>query len=210
MRIVIFGATGATGRQLIQQAIAAGHQVVAYARDPSKIDADSERLTVVKGELTDEASIEKAVDGADAVISLLGPRGGSNQKPLTRGTQNIVKAMKNSGVRRLIASSTLSVRDPADKPSPTVSLLINIIKTTMHAAYEDITGAAETVRGSGLDWTIARVATLNNGPKTGEVRAGYVGTGQVGLAISRVDLAAFMLNQVEDRRYLRQAPAVSN
>ena len=164
----------------------------------------------MKGELTDEASIEKAVEGADAVISLLGPRGGSTQKPLTRGTQNIVKAMKTSGVRRLIASSTLSVRDTGDKPSPTVSLLVNIIKTTMHTAYQDITGAAETVRGSGLDWTIARVATLNNGPKTGNVRTGHAGTGHVGLSISRADPADFMLKQVEDGKYLRQAPAVSN
>jgi putative NADH-flavin reductase len=210
MRIVIFGATGATGRQLVQQAIAAGHQVVAYTRDPSKIDAESERLTVVKGELTDEASIENAIDGADAVISLLGPRGSSDQKPLTRGMQNIVKVMKASGVRRLVASSTLSVRDTGDKPSLTVSLLVNIIKTTMRAAYEDIIGAAEVVRGSGLDWTIARVAMLNNGPKTRNVRVGYVGTGQVGLGISRADLAGFMLRQVEDSKYLRQAPAVSN
>ena len=210
MRIVIFGATCATGRQLVQQAIAAGHQVVAYTRDPSKIDAESERLTVVKGELTDEASIENAIDGADAVISLLGPRGSSDQKPLTRGMQNIVKVMKASGVRRLVASSTLSVRDTGDKPSLTVSLLVNIIKTTMRAAYEDIIGAAEVVRGSGLDWTIARVAMLNNGPKTRNVRVGYVGTGQVGLGISRADLAGFMLRQVEDSKYLRQAPAVSN
>ena len=91
-----------------------------------------------------------------------------------------------------------------------VSLLVGIVKTTMHAAYEDIIGTAEALRNSDLDWTITRVAMLNDKPKIGVVRVGYVGTGQVGLGISRADFADFMLKQVEDRRYLRQAPAISN
>ncbi len=180
MRVVVFGATGGTGKLLIQQAIADSYQVVAYARNPSKIDFKSEQLTIVKGELSDERSIENAINGADAVISLLGPRGDSKHKPLTNGMQNIVKAMKTKSVRRLVASSTLSARDPEDKPNFTVSFMVGIVKTTMHAAYDDIIGAAEVVRGSDLDWTIVRVATLNDKPKAGAVKVGYVGSGQDG------------------------------
>ncbi|MGD0804389.1 MAG: SDR family oxidoreductase [Candidatus Bathyarchaeia archaeon] len=210
MRIVVFGATGGTGKQLVQEAIMAGNYVVIYARDPSKIDINSERLTVVKGELTDERSIEEVINGADAVFSLLGPRGSSSHRPLTTGMQNIVKVMKAKGVRRLVASSTLSVKDPEDKPNLMTSLLVGIVKTTMRAAYEDIIGIAETIRGSDLDWTIIRIALLNNNVKTGVVRVGYIGTGQVGLGVSRIDLANFMLEQVEDKKYLRKAPAISN
>lgn len=210
MRVVVFGATGGTGKLLIQQAIANSYQVVAYARYPSKIDFKSEQLTIVKGELSDEKSIENAINGADAVISLLGPRGDSKHKPLTNGMKNIVKAMKTKSVRRLVASSTLSVRDPEDKPNFTVSLMVGIVKTTMHAAYDDIIEAAEVIRGSDLDWTIVRVATLNNKPKAGTVKVGYVGSGQVGLDISRADFADFMLKQVEDKRHIRQAPSISN
>jgi len=210
MRLVIFGVTGGTGKQLIKEAITAGYHVVAYARNPSKIDIESERLAVVKGDLADEEAIENAINGADVVISLLGPRGDSNNKPLTNGMQNIVKAMKTRGVRRLVASSTLSLKDPEDKPNFTVSLLVVIVKTTMRAAYEDIIGAAEVVRGSDLDWTIVRVATLNDKSKTSLVKVGYVGSGQVGLSISRADFADFMLKQVADRVYLKKAPAISN
>jgi hypothetical protein len=80
----------------------------------------------------------------------------------------------------------------------------------MNAPYKDIVGAAEAVRGSDLDWTIVRVATLNDKPKTGVVKVGYVGADQVGLGISRADFADFILKQVEDRGYLKKAPAISN
>jgi putative NADH-flavin reductase len=210
MRITVFGATGGTGRRLVEQAIAEGNEVVAYVRNPSKLDMENEHLTVVQGELTDEELIEKAVKGVDAVISLLGPRGGSKSKPLTHGIQNIIAAMKKQGVRRLVITSTLSVKDPNDLPDFKTKSLVNIVKVTMHDAYEDIVSTAETVRNSDLDWTIVRLSMLNNKPKSGKVRAGYVGRGDVGTWISRADVADFMLKQVQDTKYLRQAPAITN
>jgi uncharacterized protein YbjT (DUF2867 family) len=210
MRITVFGATGGTGRRLVEQAIAEGNEVVAYVRNPSKLDMENEHLTVVQGELTDEELIEKAVKGVDAVISLLGPRGGSKSKPLTHGIQNIIAAMKKQGVRRLVITSTLSVKDPNDLPDFKTKSLVNIVKVTMHDAYEDVVGTAETVRNSDLDWTIVRLTMLNNKPKSGKVRAGYVGRGDVGTWISRADVADFMLKQVQDTKYLRQAPAITN
>lgn len=210
MKIAIFGATGETGRQFVEQALAAGYQVVAYVRNPSKLNTKHENLTIVQGELADQAIIERAVSGADAVISVLGPRGGSKGKPITRGMQNIIEAMKKQGVRRLIISSTLSAKDPNDLPDFKAKALVNLVKLTMHAAYEEIVSVADTVRKSDLDWTIVRLTTLNNNPKSGKVRVGYLGKGEVGLRISRADLAEFMLKQVQDTKYLRQAPVISN
>jgi len=212
MKLTIFGATGATGKQLIEQALAAGNQVVAFARNPSKIGASHEHLTIVQGELADTAAIERAVSGADAVISVLGPRPREdiNSKPLTQGMQNILAAMQKTNVRRLIISSTPSASDPNDFPDFKFKVLVAIVKSAMRPAYEEIVSVARIVRESDTDWTIVRVSLLNNHPGSGRIRAGYLGKKQVGTNISRADLAAFMLRQVEDTTYLRQAPAISN
>jgi len=126
MKLTIFGATGATGRQLVEQALAAGNQVVAYARNPSKISTSHEHLVIVQGELTDTAAIEFAVCGADAVISVLGPRPGedSQSSPLTRGTVNILAAMQKPNMRRLIITSTPSASDPNDLPDFKFKVLV--------------------------------------------------------------------------------------
>jgi len=210
LKLTIFGATGRTGKQLVEQALAAGNHVVAYVRNPSKLEFKHKYLTIVEGELADQMMIEQAVDGADAVISVLGPRDGSKDKPITRGMQNIITAMNKYGVRRLIVSSTLSVKDPNDLPDFKANVLVNIVKLAMHTAYEEIISIAETVRKSDLDWTILRLTTLNNKTKSGKVRVGYLGKGEVGLRISRADLAEFMLKQVQNTKYLRQSPVISN
>lgn len=210
MRIAVFGATGDTGKQIVEQALAEGIEVVAYARNPAKLKINDEHLTVIQGELSDAASVETAIKATDAVLSALGPRGGSKNKPLTRGMQNIITGMKNQGVRRLIITSTLSAKDSKDKSDFKTKAMVNLVKTTMHSAYEDIVSVAETVRASGLDWIIVRLAILNNKPKSGKVKAGYVGTGEVGTQISRADIADFMLKQITDTKYLHEAPAISN
>lgn len=210
MRIAVFGATGGTGKQLIEQALEAGYEVVAYARNPSKLDIRHEHLKVVQGELAEGPLIEGAVSGADAVISVLGPRGGSKERPVTQGMKNIIASMKRQGVRRLVVSSTLSARDPNDRSDFKTQTMIGLVRFTMRDAYEDIVSAAEAVRNSDLDWTIVRLSILNNNVKSGRVRAGYVGTNEVGTSISRADVADFMLKQVGDAKYIRQAPAISN
>jgi putative NADH-flavin reductase len=212
MRLALFGATGPTGIQLIEQTLAAGNQVFAYARNPSKIGTRHERLMIVQGELSDAGAIERTVSGADAVISVLGPRRGEdrNSKPLTLGMQNILSAMQKTGVRRLIITSTPSASDPNDLPEFKFKILVGLIKTMMHRAYEEIVDVARLVRESDTEWTIVRVSMPNNNTGTGNIRAGYLGKNEVGTSISRADLAAFLLQQVEDTTWLRQAPAISN
>jgi hypothetical protein len=131
-------------------------------------------------------------------------------KPITQGIQNIIATMKKQGVRRLIITSTLSAKDPKNKLTFRTRSMVNLVKTTMHDAYEDIVSVAETVRSSDLDWTIVRLTLLNNKPKSGRVKVGYVSAGDVGIQTSRADIADFMLKQINDVKYLREAPAVSS
>ncbi|MGD0878111.1 MAG: NAD(P)H-binding protein [Anaerolineales bacterium] len=212
MKLTIFGASGATGRQLMQQALAAGNQVVAYVRSPARIPSSQTGLTVIQGELTDPIALGCAIHGADVVISLLGPRPGEDlhNQPLAHGMQAILSAMYANGVRRLIISSTPSVTDPNDLPDLQFKLLVAIIKTTIRPAYEEIVAVVREVRTSDLDWTIVRVSMLSNLAGTGSIRAGYLGMRQVGTKRTRADLARFMLAQVQDVTWLRKAPAISN
>jgi putative NADH-flavin reductase len=212
MKLAVFGATGATGKHLVELALAAGNDVVAFARNASRVGQSHERLTIIQGELTDAPAIERAVNGADAVISLLGPRPREDikSKPLATGMKNIIAAMRKSNTRRLIISSTPSAADPSDLPDFKFKVLITIVKSLMRPAYEEIVNVARIVRDSNPDWTIVRVSMLNSNPRSGIIRAGYLGRKQVGTKISRADLAAFMLEQVRDTTYLRKAPAISN
>ena len=209
-KIAVFGATGETGMQIVEQALQAGYEVVAYTRNPSKLKIKDEHLKVIQGELSDPKLIETAIKGTRAVLRALGPRGGSKDKPLTLGTQNIISAMKKQGVRRLIITSTLSAKEPKDKLNFRTRSMVNLVKTTMHDAYEEIVSVAETVRSSDLDWTIVRLTLLNNKPKSGKVKVGYVSAGGIGTQTSRADIAEFMLKQIDDTKYLHEAPAISS
>ena len=210
MNLTIFGATGTTGKLLVEQALAEGNQVVVFARNPAKLNMRHERLTIVQGELSDQSMIESVVKDADAVISVLGPRGGSKSKPLTQGMHNILDAMKKYEAPRLIITSTASAPDPNDLPDFKFKVLVTMVKLTMRAAYEEIVNVANTVRMSDLDWTIVRLPLLNSNPKSGKIRVGYLGRGEVGTRISRADVADFLLKQAQDTKHIRKAPAISN
>ena len=118
MQITVFGATGGIGRHVVDQALAAGHTVTAYVRDPSKLGRHTPRLRIVVGELSDTAAIQQAVQGSQAVISALGPslKRNATGTPVTDGTNNILKAMQATGVDRFIGLATPSVPDPATNP----------------------------------------------------------------------------------------------
>jgi putative NADH-flavin reductase len=209
LRISIFGGTGATGLLLVDQALSRGHAVVAFARTPSKLPRH-DRLSVVEGQLDDFEKVAAAVAGSDVVLSLLGPGTKSaDVPPIVAGTRNIATAMRQHGVRRLVASGTPSMRDPVDENDWKVSLLVKLIKTFQPAAYKAIVEIGRTVRKSDLDWTLVRFPLLSNGPGIGEVNARNVGQ-RGGLRLSRANAAAFMLQQAADTTYLRKAPLISD
>ena len=212
MKLTIFSGTGEAGRQLIEQALAEGNEVVAFARNPSKLTTHHKHLTIIQGELHDLANIEHAVNDANAVISLLGPRPGEDSKvrPLTQGTQYIIAAIKKFNVRRLIVVSTPSASAPNDLRDLKFKMMVSMIKTMMRPAYEEIVNVAQVVQDSDLDWTLVRVSILNNNPKSGKVRVGYLGRGAVGVQLSRADMAAFILDELNNGKYIKQMPAISN
>ncbi|MCA9874446.1 MAG: SDR family oxidoreductase [Anaerolineales bacterium] len=209
MKLTIFGASGRTGRPLMMQALDAGHEVTAFVRTPAKLDVQHENLTVVQGDVRNPTQVETAVTGADAVLSVLGPTANTPDYQVCQGTEHILTAMKKHGVRRLVISAGAGVGDPADAPRPVNKLINLLLRLVSPHVYEDMKRTVDLVRASDLDWTIVRVPRLTDDPPTGQVKTAYVGKG-MGMRITRADMASFMLQQVDDTRFIRQAPAISN
>ncbi|MCX2931734.1 NAD(P)H-binding protein [Mycobacterium sp. CVI_P3] len=209
LRLTVFGGTGPTGLLFVDQALHQDHEVVAFARAPSQLP-QHQRLSMVLGTLDDAAGISRAILDSDAVVSLLGP--GTNTAdipPLITGTRNIVAAMHEQSVQRLVAVGTPSIHDPADGKDWKIHLLVALIKCFQPAAYEAIVTIGGVVRESGLDWTIVRLPFLTNGPRTDGVNARQVGH-RGGLRLSRANAAAFLLDQVTSTAYLHRAPFVTD
>lgn len=209
MRTVIFGATGPTGRLIVEQALAAGHDVTAVSRRPGAL-RPRPGLTVVAGDVLDPEAVRRAVAGADAVLSSLGTP--LTRRPVTvysRGAATIVEAMHRHGVRRLLAVSS-SVMDPAWRP--TGERFFNTVMDPLfnrrmgRTVHDDMRRMEALVRGSDLDWTLVRPSGLFDHPAVTR----YTVERDVadGLFTARADLAASMLGQVDDTRFVRQAMAV--
>jgi putative NADH-flavin reductase len=209
MKLTIFGATGRMGQNLLQKALEAGHQVTVLVRDPTKVTRTSDRLRVVLGSLDDPAGLDAVIAGADVILSALGPSHNRPTYDISRGMQAILDSMKKNGVRRLIISAGAGVGDPGDSPKLFNKLINVLLKVTARNVYEDMLKTVELVRASGLDWTVVRVPMLTDDPLVGQVKVGMVGSG-MGPRITRADLAAFLLEQVESREYIGKAPAISN
>ena len=206
MQIAVFGATGGTGQQVVQQALAAEHSVSALVRDPSRLAAQDERLTVVEGDVLDRAKVDETVSGADAVIVSLGNTSNNPDYIVSRGTEVIVDAMTAAGIpMRLIVVSSLGVGESRDQVPFAFKMLMN---TVLKKAMDDKERQEALVKASGFDWIIVRPGGLTNGPATGSYKAGVdvkLTAGQV----SRADVAAFVLLQLDDDTYLHQAPAIT-
>ena len=209
MRVTIFGANGRTGQQLVEGALAAGHSVTAFVRDPAKLATGAERLRIVQGDALDAAAVEEAVRGQDAVLVALGHAANSPKDVLTRGTALILAAMQRHDVRRLVGLTGAGVADPNDQPKLLNRLIAGLLRRLQPELLADSERQVALIRASELDWVIVRVPRLTDRPATGRWRVGYVGR-DIGPLISRADAAAFMLQHLEDDTWLLKAPAISN
>lgn len=210
--IAIFGASGQTGKQLTEQALKQGYQVKALVRNPAKLVERDPNLQVIQGDLTDPAKVEETVRGTDAVLSVIGAAKGSPSDIKVVATRNIDAAMKKTGVKRVIrlSSAPFSETEPGDALSLGQRLMATMAKTMMASAVTDERQSAALTRQSGLDWTLVRaMGPLNSKPATGRYQAGRMGV-EVKGRITRADLARFMLDELKNGQFVRQAPVVGS
>jgi putative NADH-flavin reductase len=220
MKLTIFAATGGIGRQALEQAIAAGHEVTAVVRNPNKL---SREVRIVTADLAapDPAALESSVAGADAVLSGLGPRSLSEAGITSRGTEAIVQAMKATNVRRIVVVSAapISTVPSPGHPKPPKrdlgegffmrNLLSPLIKTILRKHYADLALMEDILRDSGLDWTIVRPPRLTDKPLTGTYRTAYGQNLRRGLFISRADVADLMLRVLKQPETIKQAIGIA-
>ncbi len=201
MKLIIFGATGGTGRQCVDQALAQGHQVTAFVRRPEAVTAQHAHLTVVPGDITDAAAVERAVAGHDAVLSALGTRGGPAVLP--EGTRHILDAMRTHGIRRSIWVSSFGAGDSLQQMGWFAQAII--VKGFLRKAIAEKENQEQIIMADDSDWIIARPGGLTDGPLTGKYRITGPGDRVGQPTISRADVADFMLKNLTDGRYVRKA-----
>lgn len=210
MRLLVVGSTGRTGRQVVAQALERGHEVTALARNPAKLTQEHARLRVVRGDVLEPESLRAAVTNQDAVVCVLGH--GKFLRPtsiLSEGTRNLIAAMREAGVRRLVCQTSLGVGDSFGRMGLYYTLFV--VPFILQFYFWDKYRQERAVRASGLDWTIVRPAALTNGRRRGTYRHGEeIGSWIVTLSISRADTAAFLLDELSDNRYLHRAPGLAN
>ncbi len=204
MKVLIAGAAGATGKLLVDRALAQGHQVTALLRDPTKLPARHERLSVVRADVLDAPSVERAVQGQDAVVFAVGA-GLSKSTVRTEGGKNVVRAMERAGVKRLVAMSTLGAGESRKQMGFVADKLI--VPLLLGRLVEDQNGMEAAIRASALDWVLVRPGELKDRPGRGSWKTSLDGAG-VSRAVAREDVADFILEQLTSAQFLHQAPAI--
>lgn len=204
MKIVIFGASGKTGRWLVVQALDQGHDVTAFVRNPAAFRITNQKFSKVQGDVMNPEQVGTAISGKEAVLSAIGFSRKSPKTVCADGTRNMIAAMQKHGVRRLICESAYGVGDTRNR-----GFYARFLSLIIQSRLADKEKMEAAVRQSGLDWVIARPTALTDGSKTGGYRAGS--NLQLGFwpMISRADVANFMLKQITDTTFLRQSPTVS-
>ena len=206
-RVLVVGATGGTGRELVAQALERGYFVTAFARDPARLSIDPHpRLGVARGDVMDFASVDEAVRGHDAVLSALGHRRYySPARVLSEGTRNILRAMESHGTRRFVCETALGIGDSAGRMGLYYTLFV--IPFVLPLYYWDKARQERLVAESRTSWVIVRPGALSHGPRRGVRRHGArVGSYLATQSIPRADVAAFMLDQLTDDTYRGAAP----
>lgn len=209
MKLSIFGSTGRTGLQLVSQALEQGHEVTALARSPEKLDQKHEKLEVVEGDVMDLVSVERAIQGQDAVLCSLGmPNIMDKSRLRANGTKNIVRIMEKRGVKRFICQSSLGAGDSRKLLPFRYKYLIAPL--FMRHLYSDHNMQENSIRKSQLDWIIVRPGVLTDGKLTGSYKHGFAADDKtVTHEISRADVADFMLRQLAEDTYLHKTPCIS-
>ncbi len=209
MKLTVFGATGGIGKEIVRQALDAGHEVTAVVRDPARLPVTGERLEVFRADLTDPQALRGAVAGRDAVLSGLGARSRKDAGVATRLTRTVLAALEAEDVRRLLVVSAAPVGPrPADD-----GFLDRTMRSAVSAVLKDVYAdlrvmEAELAR-SATDWTVVRPPRLQNKPVTGTYRTVVGGFPAKGRFIGRADVAHAMLAMTGDGGTVKQGVGVA-
>ena len=211
MKLLIFGASGGTGRLILEQALQQGHEVTAFVRDASRLDIKHPNLRVQQGDVLDYKTIEPAMKEQDAVLSALGSPANKIGVIRSQGTQYIIQAMEKYGVRRFVCQTSLGYGDstPVLDMTPFYFKYL-IVPFILKKGFADHALQEEYIRKSGLDWVIIRPGNLTDGSLTGKYKHGFgYDDKTVTVKVSRADVADFMLKQLSDNTYLHKTPGIS-
>jgi putative NADH-flavin reductase len=220
MKLTIFAATGGIGRQILEQAVAAKQDVTAVVRNPTSLPRTVRTVTADLA-TADPAVLERAVAGADAVLSGLGARSGSEIGVAWRGTRAIVQAMQAMGVRRIVVVSAAPIATVASpgRPMPPkhdpgdgffMRHLFNpFANTVFRKRYADLALMEDVLRDSGLDWTIVRPPRLTDQPLTDTYRIAYGQNLRGGFVISRANVAHLMLRVLGQPETIQQTIGIA-
>jgi putative NADH-flavin reductase len=219
VRLTIFGATGGTGQRLLERTIAEGHEVTAFVRNTSRMKARHERLEVVVGDVFNPEAVKEAVANRDAVISVLGSRLPSNplhpaspgdpKGPASVGSENIVAAMKEHGLKRLVCQTAWGVGESKEGAGFAGSFFMNVlVPPLLRDEYADKEAQETVIRASELEWVIVRPMLLTNGPWTNAYRAREDLKPGRRPYVSRADVADFLMRQLTDGAFVHKAPAI--
>lgn len=207
MNLLIFGASGGTGRCLVEQALSQGHHVTAFTRNAAKVSLQHPHLKIVSGDILNYDSVAAAMPGHDAVLSALGVYLFHKNTVLSDATRNIIRAMEAHGIKRFVCESALGIGDSRDQTSLFVELVFYPL--LLRHFFPDKERQELAIRQSGLDWVIVRPGRLTRGSRTGNYRHGFGPHEKIKGAVSRADTAEFMLRQLTDDTYLHQTPGLS-
>jgi putative NADH-flavin reductase len=205
--IIIFGATGGTGQQLVEQALERNFIVSAFVRNPDKLDIKNEKLKVIAGNVLEYKDVVSAIKNQDVVFCCIGMPSSDKSGLRARGTAQIVKAMEETGITRLVCQSTIGFGD-SKKMLPWHMKYI-IVPLILKNAFADHDNQEKIIEKTNLDWTIVRPGNLTNGIRTREYKHGFDYAEKFKLIVSRADVADFMLNQIDNQKYLRKKVGIS-
>lgn len=209
LRLTVFGASGRTGSLLVEQALAAGHEVCAFVRDKEKLGLEDDRLEIIEGDAYTGENVPEAISDAEAVLSALGQGENTPDDLLTVAGEHIIEAMRAEGTERLVTLVGAGVRHEDDEVSFGGKLVVGVMKVVAGDTLLDAREHVSSMRGTDLDFTVVRPPRLTGGEHTGNYRTGSLTLGPRN-SISRADVADFMLSCVENDEYVREMPMVSD